>query len=187
MVSCETGDGPTYLCFYNRTTRKNVQNCSSLNLENLPLNLPNFTDWFILENNDIRNLHRFHTYLAKISFFNLKGNKISCITTLFLRNLSESKSLKWLDLSDNNLKHLPPEVQELTNLEKIWLRGNPIHCDCDMTWMINWINKFIPKTGERLVVDYAQVKCHSGEMHGKPIYQLNKVDLGCYPHNWTLH
>ena len=91
-----------------------------------------------------------------------------------------------MDLSDNNLKRLPPEVQELTNLEKVWLRGNPIDCDCDMTWMIGWINKFIPTTKERIVVDHTKVKCHSGKMRGQPIFKLNEVDLACYPHDWTL-
>ena len=94
--------------------------------------------------------------------------------------------MKWFDLSENNLKRLPAEVQELTNLEKVWLRGNPIHCDCDMTWMIDWINNFrTTTTGERVVVDYAQFKCHSGKMGGQPIYKLNRVDLGCYPQDWT--
>ena len=101
--------------------------------------------------------------------------------------MSENTNLKWLDLSDNKLKRLPPEVQELTSLEKIWLHGNPIHRDCDMTWMIDWINKFTTGIYRKHVVrDYAQLKCHSGKMRGKPIYQLNQVDMGCYPHDWTI-
>ena len=163
-----------------------MQNCSSLNLHNIPSSVPNFTEWLILENNHVRNLDTIHTDLGIISFLNLRRNKISSITTSFVGNLSESKSLKWFDLSDNKLKRLPPEVQELTSLEKVWLRGNPIHCDCDMTWMIGWINKFIPITRERIVVDHAQVKCHSGKMQGQPIFKLNEVDMGCYPHDWTL-
>ena len=185
MVSCETGNGQSCICFYDVTIRKNVQNCSSLNLYNPPSLVPKFTDWLILENNNVKNLDSIHTNLGTTSFLNLRRNKISSITISFLGNLSESKSLKWLDLSDNNLKRLPSKVQEMTNLEKIWLRGNPIHCDCDMTWMINWINN-ITTTGGRLVEDYAQVKCHNGKMRGHPIYKLNRVDLGCYPRDWTL-
>ena len=164
-----------------------MQNCSSLNLHNIPSSVPNFTDWLILENNHVRHLDSIHTNLGTISFLNLKRNKISSITTSFLGNVSKNTNLKWLDLSDNNLKRLPPEVQELTNLEKIWLRGNPIHCDCNMTWMIGWINNFTTGTYRKHVVrDYAQLKCHSGKMRGKPIYQLNEVDMGCYPHDWTI-
>ena len=163
-----------------------MQNCSSSDLDDLPSLVPNFTDWLMVENNHIRNLDSFHTDLGTTSFLNLKRNKIFSITTSFLRNLSKSKSLKWLDLSDNNLKHLPPEVQELTNLEKVWLRGNPIHCDCDMTWMIDWINNFTTGIYRKHVVrDYAQLKCHSGKMRGQPIHKLNQVDMGCYPHDWT--
>ena len=186
-MDCETGEDQSCLCFYNRTIGYNIQNCSSLNLHKLPSNVLKFTDWLILENNDFRNLDIFHTNLGTTIFLNLGRNKISSITTSFVSNLSESKSLKWLDLSENNLKRLPPEIQELTNLEKIWLHGNPIHCDCDMTWMIDWINNFTTGIYRKHVVrDYAQLKCHTGNMHGKPIYQLNNVDLGCYPHDWTL-
>ena len=163
-----------------------MQNCSSLNLHNIPSSIPHFTDWLILENNHVRNLDSIHTNLGTISFLNLKRNKISSMTNSFVKNLSESKSLKWLDLSDNKLKHLLPEIQEVTTLEKVWLRGNPFHCDCDMTWMISWINKFIVITRERIVVDHAQVKCHSGKMRGQQIFKLNEVDMGCYPHDWTL-
>ena len=186
MVSCETGHGQSCLCFYNVITRTNVQNCSSLNLHNIPSSVPKFTDWLILENNNVRHLDSFHTNLGTTSFLNLRRNKISSITTSFFMTLSEIKSLKWLDLSDNKLKHLPPKIQEVTTLEKVWLHSNPLHCDCDMTWMIGWINKFIVITRERIVVDHAQVKCHSGKMRGQPIFKLNQVDMGCYPHDWTL-
>ena len=187
MIGCPTADGQSCFCFYNRRTWNNIQNCSSLNLHHLPSSLHNFTDWLILQNNDIKKLNDFHTYFETISFLNISENKISTITTSFLANLSESKTLKWLDLSYNDLKRLPPQVQELTNLEKIWLHGNPIHCDCDMTWMIDWINNFTTtSTREHVVVDHTKLNCHSGKMHGKPIYKLSKVDLGCYPHDWTV-
>ena len=186
MLGCETGDEQSCRCFYDVATRKNVQNCSCLNLQNLPSLVPNFTDWLILENNNVINLDSFHTNLGTTNFLNLRRNKISTITTSFVGNLSESKGLKWLDLSENNLKRLPPEIQELTNLEKIWLGGNPLHCDCDMTWMIDWINNFTTTTTrEHVVVDHAHLNCHGGKMNGQPIYKLNKVDLGCYPHDWT--
>ena len=187
MVSCGNGNEQSCLCFYDIITRLNIQNCSSSKLQNLPLTVPDFTDWLILDNNHVRNLNRFHTNLQTIRFLNLTGNKISSIATSFLGNLSESKSLKWLDLSNNDLKRLPPEVQELTNVEKIWLGDNPFHCDCDMTWMIGWNNNFT--TGiyrKHVVTDHAKLKCHTGNMRGKPIYKLKEVDLGCYPHDWTL-
>jgi leucine-rich repeat protein SHOC2 len=31
-----------------------------------------------------------------------------------------------LDLSDNNLTELPPEIQQMVNLESLWLNGNPL-------------------------------------------------------------
>ena len=165
-----------------------IQNCSSSNLACLPSSVPNFTDWLILENNAVSSLDSFPSFFETVRFVNLSKNKISSINIPFLRNVSQSQTLKWLDLSNNDLRSLPPEVQELNNLDKIWLGGNPIHCDCEMTWMIDWLNNFTAGLyRQHVVVDYTQVKCHSGQMKGKPIYLLNQVDMGCYPHDWTTH
>ena len=69
--------------------------------------------------------------------------------------------MKWLDLSHNRLKNSPRDVQHLTNLEKIWLSGNVFHCDCEMTWMIRWLNNFTTPSRQYIIVDYQEMKCHS--------------------------
>ena len=63
---------------------------------------------------------------------------------------------------------------------------NPYHCDCEMTWMVGWLNNFTTITGDHVIVDYKRLKCHSGLMPGKPIYQLDKVAMGCFPPELTL-
>ena len=69
---------------------------------------------------------------------------------------------------------------KLTNLEKIWLSGNPLRCDCQMTWMIGWLSK-----SKDIIDDYQDIKCYSGMLEGLPIYVLNEVLMGCYPHILT--
>ena len=73
----------------------------------------------------------------------------------------------------------------LTHLKKIYLGGNPFHCDCSMTWTIEWLNKFTDLMGDHIISDYKNVKCHDGLVAGKPIYTLNRVDMKCFPSMWT--
>ena len=65
-------------------------------------------------------------------------------------------------------------------MEKIWLSSNQFHCDCDMTWMIGCLNNLTNHWNQKIIVDYQEVKCHSGMMMGKQIYKLSEVDMGCF-------
>ena len=56
-------------------------------------------------------------------------------------------------------------------MEKIWLSSNQFHCDCDMTWMIGCLNNLTNHWNKKIIVDYQEVKCHSGMMMGKQIYR----------------
>ena len=125
------------------------------------------------------------SYLKSIGYLNVNSNKITIMNGSFMSALLQSQTLKWLNLAFNDITNLPVNVQNLTHLEKIWLSGNPFHCDCEMTWMIGWLNNFTIPSKEHVIVDYQDIKCHSGKMKGKPIYKLNKVDLGCFPSRMT--
>ena len=74
--------------------------------------------------------------------------------------------MKWLDLSDNKFQKIPEKLQILRNLDKLWISGNPIYCDYSMTWMIGWLANFTTSSGDHVVVDYYDVKCHDGMMVG---------------------
>ena len=106
---------------------------------------------------------------------------LSSINDSFLVNLQIKKSITWLNLARNRLTGIPSKIQELHYLQKIWLSGNPFHCDCSIIWMIGWLNNFTTSTGKHIVVDYHDVRCHSETLIGTPIYKLNEVLLGCFP------
>ena len=161
-------------------------NCSSGNLYTLPQSAPNFTNWVLLENNNIKNIHEFGTYLSKAQFLHLGGNMLSSINDLFLFNLQIKQSITRINLSRNKLILIPAKIQQLHFLEKIWLSGNPFHCDCSMLWMIGFLNNYTTSTGEHIVEDYQHLACHSGAAIGTPIYKLNEVILGCYPKGLTI-
>ena len=89
-------------------------------------------------------------------------------------------------MANNRLTKIPSNFQELPFLEKVWLSGNPFHCDCSMTWMIGWLNNFTTSAGEHIVQDYQDLRCHSGAATKMPIYKLNEIILGCYPKGLTI-
>ena len=68
-------------------------------------------------------------------------------------------------------------------MKAIKLAGNTITCNCDMLWLISWMNKFSPG-GTRIVSDYGKVKC-SNVPNGKLIYKLTAVEMGCFPKELT--
>ncbi len=50
-----------------------------------------------------------------------------------------------------------------------------------MLWLISWLNN-TRVSGQRLVQDYQDVICTGGKLDGTPVYTLNRVRMGCYPH-----
>lgn len=114
------------------------------------------------------------------------GTKVTEITTDFALNIQNTTTLQWLDLRNNSLLCIDKTLSNVSHLEHVWLSGNPIHCDCEMTWMIHWINQFMNSEGKHTVVDYLDVKCGNGKFKGLPVYAVTEVLLGCYPNTWSL-
>ncbi len=69
----------------------------------------------------------------------------------------------------------------MKTVKDIWLSGNAFHCDCEIIWMINWLNSVNDITGRSTVWDYRTVKCSSGKLEGVSIHKISDVLLGCYP------
>ena len=46
--------------------------------------------------------------------------------------------------------------------------------------MTEWLNHLTISTGDHVIVDYKDLKCQSGKMKEKPIYKLDKGQMGCY-------
>ena len=168
-------------CYYSLVARANIYNCSSSQLKFIPSVAPNLTNWLILKNNNIASLNEFRNYFSGIQFLSLRGNAITSINNIFLSELKEHQSITWINLAENQLKIISPQIQELTHLQNVWLGENPFHCDCSMTWMISWLNNFTTPSGEDIGKDYQKIICHSGQAKGLPIFTLNRVILGCYP------
>ena len=100
----------------------------------------------------------------------LRNNKVSFICKSFANLLLENRN----------------DSKNVQKLDQIWLSDNPYHCDCEMTWMIEWLNTFTTSSGQHRIVDYKNLTCGSGMMKGRKISTLNAVQLGCFPRELTL-
>ncbi len=115
----------------------------------------------------------------------LTGNNIKQITDEDVKKLNQLKDVKELDLRHNRISDISKQMQQLENVEHIWLGENPFHCDCRMTWMITWLNGHKNSSGKSIVMDFQNVKCNNGRFSGLPIHLISDVLLGCYPSRWT--
>ena len=183
-IKC-TSSGYICECFHNLEKRANVLKCGSPALTTLPQTVPKFTNWLLMENNGIKILNASYPYFNNIEYLSLKGGTIQQMSDLFIRQLNETLNIPKINLAGNKLMSIPSAMQALNKFKSIWLGGNPFYCNCEMTWMIRWLNDFKTHLGEHIVVDYKQAKCHSGKMPGEPIYKLREVKMGCFPFEWT--
>ncbi len=106
--------------------------------------------------------------------------KISKISEAFIEDVQFHKSLKVLDMKNNKIKKIPKAILNLKGIDELYLSGNPFDCDCDMTWMITWLNN-----ASNVVKDHQQITCGYGRFRDIPIHVLTDVAVGCYPHTWT--
>lgn len=54
---------------------------------------------------------------------------------------SKPGSLQFVDISFNNLTHLPTFLANLTNMTYVSLKGNPWQCDCQSMWFVHWLTQ----------------------------------------------
>ncbi len=141
-----------------------------------------------IEQNGIARLCGKYDYLKRpsnITHLDLHSGQIDLICDETLNEIFYNSEVKLLNLAKNKLKIIPTKFNETgwkpsDNIKKILLSGNPVQCDCDMLWLIPWLNN-TRVSGQRLVEDYQDVICTGGQWNGIPVYKLDKVKMGCYP------
>ncbi len=141
-----------------------------------------------IESNAITKLCGEYDYLKKpsnITHLNLYSGQIDFICDETLNEIFYNSEVRLLNLAKNKLKIIPGIFNETgwkrsDSIKKILLSGNPVQCDCDMLWLISWLNN-TRVSGQRLVQDYEDVICTGGQWDGTPVYKLDKVKMGCYP------
>ena len=83
---------------------------------------------------------------------------------------SSPNNVKNLDLSNNALVNVPFDLIVWNNSDQINLSGNPFHCDCSISWMIN----------QSWVIGNEYLICSSpDELKDRTIQSLRLTELDC--------
>ncbi|CAN2388051.1 positive regulation of synaptic transmission, partial [Pristimantis euphronides] len=122
--------------------------------------------------------------LKHLEYLFIENNHIKKISGNALRGL---RSLVHLSLANNHLESLPNGLfQTLTAIKHLDLRGNPLHCDCQIKWLVQWIHG----PGKNMTL-LPPVPCEEpGKLKGKSLHELTDSDFYCVSSNivqrWTF-
>ena len=167
------------ICNYLQTENANVLNCSNVNFESLKaLEIPEDTTWIIANSNNIRHLCS-GSDIQSVQHIDFQLSGIVSICDEFFETIKK-RNVKYLNLAWNKITKFSKIFKEATNLDEIFLAGNPIECICDTLWFADWLEHFTTPSGERIVKDYGKVTCASGLGIGTRVYQLDGYEIGCY-------
>ena len=161
----------------------------------LPQTLPESTSHLHFADNKLASLCQEYSYLHNLKVLDLGWNDIHTICVGIFGNLNQVVEL---NLSNNHLKKLPDDIDQMVNLtklllannvltelptsilnmqnlEKIDITGNTLRCDCDTFWMTDWLVNSFTK-----VENPYSIVCVSGQGQGKHMIELKENDVGCH-------
>ena len=165
-------------CYTDVPTRALVADCSNLNLIEIPDNLPNYTDWLIVSQNNISSLNEgitqtsFFPHLTKLD---ISENSLDNISNAFYVFTCCSSTLSSLDISSNNLTTLPTIFQNISSLKSLRISENPLECNCESMWMKDWLN------ASGIIEDFENISCTmpGASPRSIPVIEMNPKDMGC--------
>ncbi len=173
-------------CHYKQSVRVNVLECTNPALSSVLQTIPHFTDWLIIKKIYTNNFCISYLYsnpiVGRVSHLRIESSNISNICHDTLQSILSSPNLTEISVVNNSFTKFSLTWKTHSSyVERLWLGGNPIDCNCDMLWMMDWLENSTGASGKRLVQDYQDVICATGPEAGTPVYRLDKVKLKCYP------
>ena len=115
------------------------------------------------------------SFLSHISKLDLRANRVERLSRDFIEVFVQASQLLSMDISDNKLTSLPPNIKNISSLNELRISGNQFKCRCDSIWMKDWIldNK------TEVVRDHNSVKCQMPSGKWISIIKMREVDMGC--------
>ena len=106
----------------------------------------------------------------------LRGNSLTNISAEVFDGFIQTNSLLHLDLSNNEISHLPDEIRNLISIRTLKITRNKFKCSCETFWMKEWL------LNETQVVEgFENIKCQMKSGKWIPIVHMDKTDMGCVP------
>jgi hypothetical protein len=123
-------------------------------------------------------------FLAKSSHtlvsIDLQRNQFRSIPNLFDDKFNASK-LTDFDLSSNHICALARnDLYKYANLKTIGLTGNPLHCNCHLRWLKQWL----VKNYDYDLIKFLQWTCASpSKLAGKQLTLIEEPEMICDEHD----
>uniref|UniRef100_A0A8C4QPU1 Slit homolog 2 (Drosophila) n=1 Tax=Eptatretus burgeri TaxID=7764 RepID=A0A8C4QPU1_EPTBU len=163
--SCEGNDenscAPVVRCPSECTCIDTVVRCSNRNLLFLPKGIPHDVTELYLDGNQLPMVPKDLVNSKNLKLIDLSNNRISTISNFSFANMSQLstlilsfnrlqclpveafsglKSLRVLSLHGNDISMVPSGAfSDLTSLSHLALGANPLHCDCNLHWLSEWV------------------------------------------------
>ncbi|XP_061882291.1 slit homolog 2 protein isoform X3 [Entelurus aequoreus] len=172
--ACEEGDAdsscsPVLRCPAECSCLDTVVRCSNKALSTLPKGLPVETTELYLDGNQFTQVPVELSDYKHLTLIDLSNNQISTLSNHSLSNMSELltfilsynrlrcipvrafdglKSLRLLSLHGNDISLIPEGAfKDLSSLSHLALGANPLHCDCHMQWLSDWVKSGYKEPG----------------------------------------
>ncbi|ERE69489.1 putative slit protein [Cricetulus griseus] len=143
------------------TCVETVVRCSNRGLRALPKGMPKDVTELYLEGNHLTSVPKELSALRQLTLIDLSNNSISMLTNYTFSNMSHLstlilsynrlrcipvhafnglRSLRVLTLHGNDISSVPEgSFNDLTSLSHLALGTNPLHCDCSLRWLSEWV------------------------------------------------
>ncbi|XP_028907039.1 slit homolog 3 protein [Ornithorhynchus anatinus] len=138
-----------------------VVRCSNKGLRALPKGIPKDVTELYLEGNHLTAVPRELSSFRQLTLIDLSNNSISVLANYTFSNMTQLstlilsynrlrcipahafnglRSLRVLTLHGNDISSVPEgSFNDLTSLSHLALGTNPLHCDCSLRWLSEWV------------------------------------------------
>ncbi|XP_027697489.1 slit homolog 3 protein [Vombatus ursinus] len=151
------------------TCVETVVRCSNKGLRVLPKGIPKDVTELYLEGNHLTTVPKELSGLRHLTLIDLSNNSISVLANYTFSNMTQLstlilsynqlrcipihafnglRSLRVLTLHGNDISSVPEgSFNDLTSLSHLALGTNPLHCDCSLRWLSEWVKEGYKEPG----------------------------------------